>query len=449
MRTDAPRVRAAVGALVAALAVSTSLAASPAASTGPGPLAGLPAGAPQPASGAVTAAVAGPLAAWALGGSVAGEVLDAQTGAVLWQASPRRSVAPASTTKLLTAAAALTVLGPHDRPITSLLAGGPVSGGVLRGDLVLRGGGDVLLAANATTAWPTRADVEQLAGQLRARGVTEVTGHLIADGSMFTGPRESVGWRQSYVTQGSIAPVTGLGIDEGGEPLNRGNRSADPPLAAAAALRTALTHAGIAVAGSTVAGTAPAGAVTVARVAGPTVEVSVEEMLQNSDNDAAEALGRRIAIRKHLPATFAGAASAVRSTIAALGVDTTGLQLYDTSGLSRDDRVEPATLAAVLHLAAAPAAAGGRPALRPLISGLAVAGFDGTLTQRFRAAPASEGAGLVHAKTGALAGVTSLAGSVVDRDHRELLFVFIANGTRSRPGAEAAVDRAAAALAQL
>jgi D-alanyl-D-alanine carboxypeptidase/D-alanyl-D-alanine-endopeptidase (penicillin-binding protein 4) len=424
-------------------------AASSAADTSGVPLAALTTTAPLPSSAAVTAAISGPLAASATGGDVVGEVLDAVTGSVLWQSAPQRAVSPASTTKLLTAAAALTVLGPSDRPITSLLATGPISGGVLHGNLVLRGDGDVLLAAAPTEAWPARADVESLAAQLRARGVTRVAGQLIADGSAFTGPRLATGWSETYVTGGSVAPVTGLGIDEAGEAVGRGNRSADPPLAAANALRAALARAGITVAEATTSGTAPSGSATVAAVAGPTVEVSVEEMLQNSDNDAAEALGRRVAIRRGLPATFTGAARAVSDAVAALKVPVAGLHLYDASGLSRDGRVEPATLAALLRLAAAPPGRGGDPALRPLISGLSVAAFDGTLADRYVTSPAAAGAGLVHAKTGALLGVTSLAGDVVDSHGRQLLFVFIANGTLSRGGAEAAVDRAAGALATL
>jgi D-alanyl-D-alanine carboxypeptidase/D-alanyl-D-alanine-endopeptidase (penicillin-binding protein 4) len=447
MRNGVRRSHAALGALLVIGVVAATALTSSAADTSPSPLAALSPTSPRPSTAAVAAALDEPLGDYALGGAVVGEVLDAQTGTALWQASPERAVSPASTTKLLTAAAALTVLGPNDRPVTSLLATGPISAGVLHGDLVLRGGGDVLLASTPTGAWPTRAGVDQLAAQLRARGVTSVSGRLVADGSAFSGPQLAVGWSESYITQGSIAPVSGLGIDEAGEAIGRGNRSADPARAAASTLRAALARAGIAVAGDTITGTAPAGARDVARVAGPTVEVSVEEMLQNSDNDAAEALGRRVAIRAHLPATFAGAAQAVTSAVGTLGVPTGGLELYDTSGLSRDDRVEPATLAALLHLAAA--SVGGRPALRPLVTGLAVAAFDGTIEQRYVTGPALAGAGVVHAKTGALTGVTSLAGSVVDSHGRELLFVFVANGTRSRSGAEAAVDRAAAALAQL
>jgi D-alanyl-D-alanine carboxypeptidase/D-alanyl-D-alanine-endopeptidase (penicillin-binding protein 4) len=163
----------------------------------------------------------------------------------------------------------------------------------------------------------------------------------------------------------------------------------------------------------------------------------------------AESLGRRVAIKLGYPATFAGAASAIRSAIAELGVSVTGLSLNDASGLSHADRVTPATIAAVLRLAVAPAANGGRPALRPIIDGLSVAAFDGTLAPRFRLGDSLPGAGIVRAKTGSLAGVSSLGGSVVTASGRQLLFVWVSDGVRSRAFAEAALDQAASALAGL
>ena len=427
--------------------LSLSLVAAASASDTGSLLSGLDPAAATPAPSAVAQALAAPLADGALGGAVVGEVLDARTGAVLWSRSPQAAVMPASTTKLLTAAAALTVLGPADRPVTGLLSTGTVTAGRLQGDLVLHGGGDVLLAAAATGAWPARADVDQLAAGLRAAGVTEVTGHLVADGSLFTGPKTATGWNGSYVRDGSVAPVTALGVDEGGPATAHGNRSADPRLAAADALRAALSRQGITVRGRTVIGSAPARARTLTEVSGPTVLTSVEEMLQNSDNDAAEALGRRVAIRKGLPATFEGAARAVTDAVQALKVPLPGLHLDDASGLSRADRIAPATLVTLLRLAASASATGN--VLRPLLTGLGIGGFDGTVASRYRTGPAAVGGGLVHAKTGALEGVTSLAGTVVDSHGRQLIFAWITDAVTSRPQAEAAVDRAAAALAAL
>ena len=68
--------------------------------------------------------------------------------------------------------------------------------------------------------------------------------------------------------------------------------------------------------------------------------------------------------------------------------------------------IAPVTLARLLQVAADPA----HPALRTVLTSLPVAGFTGTLADRFTRPPSRSGAGLVRAKTGTLTGVSTLAG---------------------------------------
>jgi D-alanyl-D-alanine carboxypeptidase/D-alanyl-D-alanine-endopeptidase (penicillin-binding protein 4) len=179
------------------------------------------------------------------------------------------------------------------------------------------------------------------------------------------------------------------------------------------------------------------------------VQQLVEAMLTHSDNDLAEALARQIAIAKGQPATFTGAASALRSVLAAVlvhvGSSPGAVLLSDASGLSRLDRVQPGALTRLL----AAVAGADRDRLFPVLSGLPVAGFDGTLDRRYRKGPGLPAAGVVRAKTGTLNGVSALAGLVRTKDGRLLAFDLTANSVPlgSTTASQTALDRLAAALA--
>jgi D-alanyl-D-alanine carboxypeptidase/D-alanyl-D-alanine-endopeptidase (penicillin-binding protein 4) len=168
----------------------------------------------------------------------------------------------------------------------------------------------------------------------------------------------------------------------------------------------------------------------------------VEQLLTTSDNVLAESFGRLVAARRGLPPTFAGATRAVLDVLRELGVPVDGAALSDASGLSTLDRIAPATLVALLRAAADPS----HPKLAPLLSGLPVAAFSGTLDERYTRGTDRGAAGEVRAKTGSLSIVTSLAGTVVDKDGRLLLFAFFAPVPESA-ATKAALDRAATALA--
>ncbi|MEK9809087.1 MAG: D-alanyl-D-alanine carboxypeptidase, partial [Candidatus Nanopelagicales bacterium] len=83
----------------------------------------------------------------------------------------------------------------------------------------------------------------------------------------------------------------------------------------------------------------------------------------------------------------------------------------------------------------------------PLLLGLPVAGLTGTLADRFVGAETAAAAGFVRAKTGTLIEVSTLSGTVVDRDGRLLAFAFMSDATTDIPDSRVALDRAAAALA--
>jgi D-alanyl-D-alanine carboxypeptidase/D-alanyl-D-alanine-endopeptidase (penicillin-binding protein 4) len=384
-----------------------------------------------------------------LGPTVSAEVVDLATGASLFSVAPTRPAVPASSAKLLTGAAALSLLGPEARLATTVVTGAGA------GEIVLVGGGDVTVAAGhgtvgSATGRAGMADLaEATAAALKAQGRSSVAVRL--DDSLFPGGAINSHWRSGDVRGGFVAPVTALAVDSGsatpGTPLVPGRpteRVADPAMAAARLFAAQLSKQGIRIAGPVVRGSAPSGAQPLAKVESATVADLVEHALTDSDNTLAEALARVVAVRSGRPGTFADAGLAVLDRVGSLGVRVSAAQLTGGSGLGDGNRVPARTLAQVLVLAASPQ----HPELRPLLSGLPVAGASGTLTDRFTAARDQAGLGVVRAKTGTLTGASSLSGTVVDADGRLLGFVLEADAVSSTVAARAGLDAAAAALAQ-
>ncbi|WP_309648012.1 D-alanyl-D-alanine carboxypeptidase/D-alanyl-D-alanine-endopeptidase [Nocardioides sp.] len=351
---------------------------------------------------------------------------------------------PASTTKLVTASAALLALGPEHVFTTRVVASGPAR----RPQVVLVGGGDPYLASAPPAAddeppYPPRADVVDLARQtarvLRAQGARRV--QLTYDASLFTGPADNPAWERDYVPDGVVSPISALWVDGGRDPSGFG-RVADPALRAATVFADALRAAGVRVEGEPVPGPASAGAQVLANVTSAPLGEIVEHLLQVSDNEATEVLLRHVGLSVADDASSIGGRRGVTRTLGAEGVDLTDTLLYDGSGLSRRNRMAPTTLVDVLRLATT------RPELGPVLTGLPVAAFSGSLADRFTAGD-PQGRGRVRAKTGTLTGVASLAGIVTDAGGRPMLFVLMADRVAPIDGtdAEVALDGAAAALA--
>jgi D-alanyl-D-alanine carboxypeptidase/D-alanyl-D-alanine-endopeptidase (penicillin-binding protein 4) len=170
----------------------------------------------------------------------------------------------------------------------------------------------------------------------------------------------------------------------------------------------------------------------------------VEHVLLVSDNDGAEVLARHVALGTGRPGSSRDADEAVVETLERLGIDMSGTDIVDGSGLARGNAISPEVLVAIL----AAAAKSENPDLRPVLTGLPVAQFTGTLGDRFESPRAADGAGVVRAKTGTLTGVSSLAGFVVARDGTAYGFAVLADEIVHSEAARAALDEVAAALAE-
>jgi len=383
---------------------------------------------PPPRAARVAAAVAGPSrsAVPDFGGSV----VDVVSGKALYARRATRQYIPASTTKLLTGAAALAALGPDHRFLTRVVRPRP-------GQLTLVGGGDPYLERRHH---PQRASLADLAAATARRlaAAGEGTVSLRYDATLFTGPSFAPSWPAAYGDQ--VAPVSALWVDQA---RAGGRRVKDSPRAAARAFAAALQREGVRVK-EVKAGRAPRTAEPVATVRSLPLHQIVEALVRVSDNDAAEVVFRHTALASGEPGSFTGGRRAVTAQLRALGVWERGAEIHDGSGLSRDNRLPPVMLTALLRLAAGDQ----HLELRLLLSGLPVAGVEGSLQARFADETSRPGRGLVRAKTGTLRDVHALAGYVRSVDGSVLVYAFLVARPRNAYRAQVWLDQVTAALSQ-
>src|SRR5690625_987371 len=139
-----------------------------------------------------------------LEGAIVGLSLrDAETVSLLYEHLGETHMRPASNLKLLTAAAAFDVLGPDYEFTTSVLTDGDIKKDTLKGNLYIKGQGDPTLL---------KADLDQFASDLKEKGITKVTGDLIADDTWFDDVRYSqdLNWTDEFFYTG--AQVSALTI---------------------------------------------------------------------------------------------------------------------------------------------------------------------------------------------------------------------------------------------
>ncbi|HEX6953459.1 MAG TPA: D-alanyl-D-alanine carboxypeptidase/D-alanyl-D-alanine-endopeptidase [Agromyces sp.] len=418
------------------------------------------------------------------GALVAAQVRDAATGEVLYARNADTRMVAASTTKLLSSAAAVGLLGLDHRFTTDVLATGDVEAGVLRGDLVLRGGGDPTTLAS---------DYRSLADELVAAGIRSVEGDLVADDSYFDDVPYGTGWAwddepyyyNAATSALTVAPDTDYdsgtvivraapGEDEGdpvavsltpstgvvdlevrattgpagsadtltierlhasdtvvvtGSVPERGSATsewvtvADPTEYATDVFARALEAAGVTIAGDRREGATPDGARLLASHESMSVGELLTPFMKLSNNLHAEALVKTVGAEFADDGSWAAGLAEMRAWLDGQGVETAGLRLVDGSGLSRMAGVRADDLNDLL--------VGVRDEawFATWYEALPIAGESDRLvggTLRSRMAK-TEAAGNVHAKTGSLTGVSALSGYVTDRDGRELAFTVITN----------------------
>ncbi|MFC7595562.1 D-alanyl-D-alanine carboxypeptidase/D-alanyl-D-alanine-endopeptidase [Terrabacter sp. GCM10028922] len=433
-----------------------------------------------PSTAGVEEALAGVRAAGALSDSAL-VVRDGQTGQVLLDQRGDELRVPASTTKLLSAAAIGQVFAPDETLHTVVRQGDRPD------EIVLVAGGDSLInpGKGDPEAVAGRAGLRDLADQVEAaledQGVDSV--RLYVDETYADGPTTAPTWSPTFRSSGITGAVAMLGLSsqraKGGSP-----GPADPVAAVRSLFARQLEARGIdvrvaprgdapGVPGSPLPGpstsgtpsttaqssatpststspgtTSPASSVPASgpgSVLGSIESAPVREQLAlaltDSDNALTEILARQAAYRSGAGTEFAQVGAWVVDSVGTLGLDVAGVRLSDASGLSRQNRVRASLLADVLVLGYD----GTHPVLRRALDGLPIGGLTGTLENRFTGED-HDAAGRARAKTGTLTGANALAGSVVDDDGRLLVFAGMVAGVGTND-ARAALDRFVATLA--
>ncbi len=351
-----------------------------------------------------------------------------------------RPLAGASTQKLLVAAAALAVLGPHHRFETRAMTSAPLRDGTLAGDLVVVGGGDPVLTTSdaPSTAAAPNTPLAGLADAIVGAGVRRIDGALVADDSRYDRTRAVADWKPVYVAEGDVGALGALIVNGGRS--DDGIAAADPALDVVRQLATLLAARGVTISGGPVDPGRPAAAVhEIARVASPPLDEIVEQMLTVSNDETAELLTREVGLaRARTGSTIAGT-RVIPQVLARMGVPVHGLVLHDGSGLAPDNRITCASLLGVVAL-------GSQPKFSAILTGLPVAGRTGTLIGRFDGTSLF---GRLRAKTGHIDGVVGLAGIIAGmppHDAQNVRFSFMANGNFSTADGETLQDRVAEAI---
>jgi D-alanyl-D-alanine carboxypeptidase/D-alanyl-D-alanine-endopeptidase (penicillin-binding protein 4) len=380
---------------------------------------------------------------------------------------------PASVMKLVTSYAALDLLGPAFTFRTDFLVTGEVKGGVLDGDLVIRGGGDPKL---------TYERLWRAAHQLRSRGVREIRGDVLLDRSYFSPvPHDAARFDNEPRRAYNVGPDALLvnfnavefrfipgedGVRVTGEPdfpnveiasrikLTReacaswrrnlrydfeenglvalvvfsGSYSADCgertwPLAVfdagrffEASFRWLWSESGGVLRGKLRMAPTPPDARLVYRHESEPLAVLVRDMNKFSNNVMARHVFLALSAERGTPGDAAASERILREWLAARGIDDRDLAIENGSGLSRDERASAAFIASVLR------SAWSSGVMPELAASFPVFAVDGTLKTRRAGA-----AGHAHLKGGTLTGVQSMAGYVLGRGGKRWIVVMMVN----------------------
>lgn len=338
-------------------------------------------------------------------------VYDLTADSAIYRYNERQTLRPASTMKVVTAVAAIDRLGGSYRFSTSLCYTGTIDNGTLSGDVYCVGGFDPLFNGD---------DMKAFAGSIRQMGVDTIRGRIVADKSMKESDTLGEGWCWDDDNP-VLSPLLVSRRDIFTE------RFADE-----------LRKAGITVDAACAEGTAPNGAFTVC-TRFHTIDQVLMRMMKESDNLFAEAMFYQLAAATgSRPAKASHAKALIRRLVSRTGLNPDAYRIADGSGLSLYNYVSAEMEVALLRYAYR-----NTDIYNHLYHSLPVAGQDGTLKKRMRDGFTD---GNVHAKTGTLTGISSLAGYCTAANGHTLCFAIINQGVMHGRDGRNFQDRVCSAL---
>ena len=320
-------------------------------------------------------------------------VYDLAADSVIYSYGGQQTLRPASTMKLLTSVTALDLLGSRYDYRTSLYYQGRMADGVLEGDVWLVGGMDPLF---------DDTDLRIMAETLHRVGIDSISGRIMKDVTF----KEDMLLGEGWCWDDDNPQLTPLLISRKDEFAER--------------FKEELEKCSIIVNAPISAGRLPKDALLVCSRSHPLSEVLVP-MMKESDNLYAESMFFQIAAATgQRPAKAVHARQAVKSLLSKAGVRGIPYRIADGSGLSLYNYVTPELMVRLLRYAYLK-----RDVMAALYPALPVAGVDGTLKKRMKGSAAE---GNVHAKTGTLTGISSLAGYCRAANQHLLAFCIINQG---------------------
>ena len=320
-----------------------------------------------------------------------------------YQRNPTVGQVPASNMKMLTTAAAFGLLGTDYSFETRVYTNGTLSNGTLNGDLNLVSEHDITWQDSVFGSGKARKALDHIATQLKARGLTNITGNVQCYGVCF------IDRSSTSTSHNSESPAT-----HNGQAANE--------------FVGALQAQGIAVGGVAAgqSGFAPPGSLFYTHKstdltyggAPLRLEIACIPLMKDSHNVMADVLMRHIGYRlTGTDSLSAGAGRVVQWLETTAGVPTGGLYAYDGSGLSYGNSVSAQQATTLMRYM--------WRAFPSWSTTLSIGCVDGTLSSRFCT---PETSGLVHGKTGSLSRSIALSGYIQNNyTSRRFFFSIIAN----------------------